>query len=95
MGLISRVLSLVLVVLALMALGGDVLTLLETATYDPRSLYHVWAAISQGSAAGFQNWVNGLPGFLSGVFQSMLDAPAFVMLGLPGVALGLLAYGRR
>lgn len=95
MGVVWRFLSLVLVVLALMVLGGDVLSLFETATYDPRSMIRVWSAISDGSAMAFQNWVNGLPDFLAGVLQAILEAPGFVILGLPGILLGLLAYGRR
>jgi hypothetical protein len=84
-----RVVSLVFVSLALMALGADLLAWLETDTYDPHTFLSLLSAINQRSAAGLQTWANALPGPLSGGVNVFLHAWGFVALGLPGVLLAV------
>ena len=95
MSMVLRLVSLVLVALALMVLGADVFVLFETATYAPRTFQGVWGMVHKASADAVAAWVSGLPDFLAGAVLSVLAAPAFVIIGLPGVLIGLFAYGRH
>ncbi len=84
-----RVTSLVFVSLALMVLGADLLTWLETDTFEPHTLLAIWGDINQASAGAAQGWANGLPDPVSGVANAVLHAWAFVTIGLPGILLAI------
>ncbi|MFO1186933.1 MAG: hypothetical protein U1E87_05470 [Alphaproteobacteria bacterium] len=88
--IVARVASLVFVSIALMALGADILAWLETDTFDPHSVLALLAAVSQGAARGLSAWAGTLPQPVSGAVNGLLQAWAFLALGIPGVLLALL-----
>lgn len=85
-----RIVSVVLISVALMALGADILAWLETDTFDPHSVLALVGAVSQGAARGLQSWAGALPQPAAGAVNGLLRAWAFLAFGAPGVLLALL-----
>ena len=94
--IVLRLLSLVLIVLALMMLGADVLTTLEKGgAITVRSIEQVWALISAGGPAAFKAWLeSALPATVAGWIESILTLPGWGVCGVLGVILAFL-FGRR
>jgi hypothetical protein len=93
---ILRLLSLVLVVAALMILGGDITTSLERGgEITVRSFNEVWELFSKTGPQGLKVWADhALPGPLSNWLQVVLALPAGFVTGVTGVVLAFL-FGRR
>jgi len=91
---VVRWISVVFVALALMVLGADLMFWLETATFEPHTLMGIWRIINAGSAAAAQSSINSLPDAASGALDSVLDAWAFVVLGIPGIVLAIIGARR-
>jgi hypothetical protein len=91
-----RFLSLVLIVIALMLLGADVLTSLEKGgEITVRSLDQVWLIVNKTSDIEFKAWMaRTLPSMLAGLIQTILGFWSWAVFGLPGVVLAFL-FGRR
>jgi hypothetical protein len=88
-------LSLILIVAALMLLGADLITTLETRHFTVRSLAVVWGLIDKGGPDAFQAWANrALPGMIAGWMKTVLGLYSWAVLGLIGVVLAFL-FGRR
>ena len=96
MFIVLRIVSLVLVVLALMLLGADAVSSLESnGDIKVRALEEVWAMASPSGAAWFKAFVfNNLPGMVSGWIFAALGAPGWAVTGVIGVVLAFL-FGRR
>ena len=96
MGLALRFVSLVLIVIALLLLGADMVTSLEKGgQIAVRSIEQVWRFLGPGSIAGVKAWVeHSLPAPLPEWFYSVLALPAWVLTGVPGVVIAFL-FGRR
>ncbi len=91
-----RLVSLVLIVLALMLLGADVLTSLEKGgEITVRSIEQVWAMIGKSGLDGFKAWAaHSLPGFLAGWIYALIRLPGWAVFGVLGVILAFI-FGRR
>jgi hypothetical protein len=91
-----RFLSLILIVVALMLLGADVLTSLEKGgVITVRSIDQVWMIIDKAGDASFKAWlVKTMPGFLVGAFNTVIALPGWAVSGVIGTILAFL-FGRR
>ena len=88
MGMVLRFISLVLIVIALMLLGADVMTSLEKDEVTVRSLAQFWATIDKDSLAAFKTWLeHTLPGFLAGGAEAFLNVYSWAPFGVLGVIL--------
>ncbi len=82
---ILRVISQILIALALMLLGADAVTALETNTIDLMSLSEFFALLGLGDAqAGLESWDDGF--FRDGLIQ-IVSLSAWAVFGLVGVLL--------
>ena len=95
MSVFMRLVSLILIVIALMLLGADAITSLERGgELTVRSLDTVWQAIHPASLANFKSGVqNRLPGMAQGVY-SFLATPGWGVTGVIGVTLAFI-FGRK
>ena len=91
-----RFLSVVLIGVALMFLGADLVTSLERGgALGACSIEQVWGLFSKSSEAAFSAWLgHALPGFLARWIGTVLSLPAWSLPGVPGVVLAIL-FGRR
>ncbi len=84
---IFRLLGLILITLALMALGADVLKSLEAGAIEIRSLSSVWTLIHQASFDGFTVWVSATVPSASAPLGTVLAYPAWAVLGVVGIVI--------
>jgi hypothetical protein len=92
---VMRLLSLILVVSALMMMGGDVIASLEKHELAVRSFTQLWQLIDKHSADAFVAWIErDLPAFLAHGIEVTFALPAWAVTGVPGVVLAFL-FGRR
>ena len=96
MGLALRFVSLVLIVIALMLLGADMVTSLEKGgQIAVRSIEQVWRFLGPASIAAVKAWVeHTLPAPMADWFYSVLALPAWALTGVLGVLIAFL-FGRR
>jgi hypothetical protein len=95
MSVIFRFISLILIVIALMLLGADVITSLQKSQLTVRSIEQVWGMIDAGSLQAFKSWVEAtLPPPVPGWTYSLLSMWAWGVVGVVGVTLAFL-FGRR
>jgi|ERR1041385_4687128 hypothetical protein len=91
-----RLVSLVLICIALMLLGADLISTLEHGGIAViRSLDHVWTAVNSASIDGMKIWLDhhAPPAVTHGV-NSFLATPGWAVFGVSGVVLAFL-FGRR
>lgn len=90
-----RLIALVLVTMALMLLGADLITTLETGKFTTRSLAGIWMMIDKAEPAAFYVWSDHhLPSFLASWLRALLSLWAWAITGPVGCLL-LLVFGRR
>lgn len=91
-----RLVSLILIALALGLLGADLITSLERhGQITVRSIDEVWNLISHAGDAGFKAWLgHSVPAPVSAFVAALLAIPAWAITGVPGVVLAFL-FGRR
>jgi hypothetical protein len=95
MNSVTRYLAMILIVIALMLLGADVITSLEKGALTVRSIGQVWGLFDMASLAAFKSWVEAsLPGPVPGWVYTLLSMWGWGVTGVLGVVLGFLA-GRR
>jgi hypothetical protein len=88
MTIFMRVVSLVLVVVALMLLGADLVTSLEMrGTIVVRTVATIWNLLDADSLAAFKQWSGTLPSFLQAVVDWLLGIYSWAIPGVLGVAL--------
>ena len=88
-----RLISLVLVALALMLLGADLVTSLDRGgQITVRSVEQVWAMFSAHGVANFKDWAqhHWPPGAMH-AFDKVLTLPGWGVAGVPGVLLNFIA----
>lgn len=95
MAVLMRLISLVLIVIALMLLGADAVSSLERGgELVVRSLGTVWGILNQHSLDAFKSWVqNHAPSLAQAVYSS-LALPGWAATGVVGVILAFV-FGRR
>jgi hypothetical protein len=95
MAVFMRLVSLVLIVIALMLLGADAITSLEKGgEITARSLDVVWAALHNDSLNHFKDWTQHyLPFLAQGIYQAMA-LPGWALTGVVGVILAFI-FGRK
>ncbi len=91
-----RFVSLILIVIALMLLGADMVTSLEKGgAITVRSIEQVWALFSKSSETAFAGWLqHSLPAPVSGWIVKVLSLPGWSLTGVLGVILAFL-FGRK
>jgi hypothetical protein len=90
-----RILGLLLITLALMALGSDALRSLEAGKVEIRSLAELWALLSQTSLDSFLAWVAAHAASVSGPLATVFSYPAWAVLGVVGIVIaGLIRVTR-
>jgi hypothetical protein len=95
MAVAMRLVSLVLIVLALMLLGADAVTSLEKGgEITVRSLGTVWAMTDNDGLNDFKNWVQHYLPFLAQGVYSSLALPGWALTGVVGVILAFV-FGRK
>ncbi|MDO8290411.1 MAG: hypothetical protein Q7T44_14450 [Parvibaculum sp.] len=91
-----RILGLLLITLALMALGADALKSLEAGALEIRSLSALWTLVHQASFDGFTGWVAGTVPAVSAPLAKVMSFPAWAVLGVTGIVIaGLIRLIRR
>ncbi|MDO8422439.1 MAG: hypothetical protein Q7S99_09785 [Parvibaculum sp.] len=91
-----RLLGLLLITLALMALGADALKSLEAGALEIRSLASIWTLIHPASVDGFTSWVGATVPAASPPLATVLSYPAWAVLGVIGIVIaGLIRLIRR
>jgi hypothetical protein len=95
MAVLMRLISLILIVVALMLLGADAVTSLEKGgEITVRSLGTVWIIIDANGLAHFKDWIQHyLPSLAQGVY-SALALPGWAATGVLGVILAFI-FGRK
>src|SRR5476649_937964 len=95
MAIVMRLVSLVLIVVALILLGADAVTSLERGgELTVRSLGTVWAFIDNDGLTNFKNWVQHYLPFLAQGVYSSLALPGWAITGVVGVILAFI-FGRK
>jgi hypothetical protein len=95
MNSVMRYVAMILIVIALMLLGADVITSLEKGALTVRSVGQVWGLFDIGGVQAFKSWVEAsLPGPVPGWIYTLLSMWGWGVTGVLGVVLGFLA-GRR
>jgi len=96
MYVVLRFVSIVLIVMALMFLGADLITSLEKGgALGARSIEQVWSLFSKSSEAAFTGWLqHAMPGVMARWIGAVLSLPAWSVPGVLGVVLAIL-FGRR
>jgi hypothetical protein len=87
-----RFLSLVVVVVALMLLGADLVTSLENLEkgghITVRSLATIWGLLDQGGLDAFRHWASiRLPGFVVAAIDWLLGVYGWFAVGVVGMAM--------
>jgi hypothetical protein len=92
---ILRLIALILVTIALMLLGADLVTTLETGKFTTRTLADVWTLIDKNQPAIFFAWCDHhLPALLAGGTKTFFALWGWAVTGPIGCLL-LLIFGRR
>ncbi|MDO8839166.1 MAG: hypothetical protein Q7V31_09570 [Parvibaculum sp.] len=94
---VFRLIGLLFIITALMALGSDALLSLEEGAVKMRSFSELWVLLNQGSHDWFAGWVDsGAPEGLVEPIKTAMSYPSWAVLGVIGIVLaGLLALLRR
>jgi hypothetical protein len=91
-----RLVSLVLICIALMLLGADLVSTLENGgAVVIRSLDHVWTAVNSASIDGMKSWLeHHAPHAVAHGIESFLATPGWAVFGVLGVVIAFV-FGRR
>ena len=93
---VLRFIAFLLIVSALMLLGADVVSMLESGEPKMRSIDLVWDLFAAGSAEAFHTWAQtALPGPLPEGLSTLLSWPAWAVFGVTGVLLAILFRQRE
>lgn len=94
--ILFRLIGLLLITLALMALGSDALRSIEAGSVQIRSLSELWGLLDQSSLDGFTGWIAAHAPAVSAPLASCLSYPGWAVLGVIGIVIaGLLRLFRR
>lgn len=91
-----RLIAVIFIVAGLMVVGYDVISSMQVGQgFKAISLEGTWSLFSQSSLDSFRQWYSlKVPNPGPGIIGSILSFPAFAVLGVIGVLLGLL-FQRR
>lgn len=95
--IVFRLIGLLFIIAALMALGSDALLSLEKGEVTMRSFAELWGLLNQSSYEAFSGWVtSGAPEGLVSPLNTVLTYPSWAVLGVIGIVIaGLLALLNR
>ena len=96
MFVVLRFISLILIVIALLLLGADIVSSLEKGgQITVRSIEQIWSLLDKSGVIAFKAWAeHTLPSPMPAWIESMLRVWAWAFAGLIGVFLAFL-FGRR
>ncbi|MDR3499772.1 MAG: hypothetical protein P4L72_11175 [Parvibaculum sp.] len=92
--ILFRLIGLLLITVALMALGADAMRSLEAGHVQIRSLAEVWSVVNLSSYDSFTAWSSAhVPGT---ILPMVMGYPAWAVLGVIGIVVaGILRLARR
>ncbi|NIJ40763.1 hypothetical protein FHS78_001039 [Parvibaculum indicum] len=96
--IVVRVIGLVLIIVALMALGSDALRSLEAGEVVIRSTSELWTLLNPGSHDAFMGWAtDGTAEGAAGPIETVMSYPAWAVIGVLGVVVAAIAalLGRK
>ncbi len=93
--ILFRLIGLLLITLALMALGSDALRSLEAGEVQIRSLSELWGLLNQSSLDAFTGFVAAQAPAVSGPLATGFSYPAWAVLGVIGIVIAGLLRLRR
>ena len=95
MAVVMRLVSLILIVIALLLLGADAVTSLERGgELTVRSLGTIWGLLNPASLNAAKSWVQNHAAFMAQGVYSSLALPGWAVTGVIGVILAFV-FGRR
>ena len=95
MAIALRLIALLLVTVALMLLGADLVTTLETGRFTTRSIATLWTLFDRSEPAAAYVWADrNLPLFLSDWMKAFFSLWGWAVTGPLGCLL-LLVFGKR
>ena len=95
MAVFLRLVSLLLIVVALMLLGADAVTSLERGgDVTVRSLGFIWGLFNPGGLDAFKSWAQNHAAFAAPFLYSALSLPGWSVTGVLGVILAF-TFGRK
>jgi len=95
MAVFLRLVSLLLILVALMLLGADAVTSLEKGgDVTVRSLGFIWGLFNPGALDAFKSWVQNHAAFAAQFVYSALSLPGWSVTGVLGVILAF-TFGRK
>ena len=90
--IVVRVIGLILIIVALMALGSDALRSLEAGEVVIRSTSELWTLLNPASHDWFMEWVtNSAPEGVVGPVKAVMSYPAWAVVGVLGVVVAAFA----
>ena len=93
---VFRFIAFLLIVAALMLLGADVVSMLESGEPRLRSIEAIWNMLAAGGADAIKVWApTALPAPLPEGLATLLSWPAWAVLGVIGVLLAVLFRQRE
>ena len=93
---VFRLIGLLLITLALMALGADAFKSLENGAIEIRSLASLWSLIHETSYVGVTSWVSSMVPAATNPMTAVLSYPAWAVLGIIGIVIaGLIRLFQR
>lgn len=93
---VFRFIAFLFIVAALMLLGADVVSMLESGEPRLRSIEAIWDMFATGGADAFKAWApTALPAPLPEGLATVLSWPAWAVLGVIGVLLAVLFRQRE
>jgi hypothetical protein len=95
MAVLMRLISLILIVIALMLLGADAVSSLERGgELTVRNLGMVWGLLHPASLTTFKDWIQNHAPAMAHIVYSFLALPGWAATGVLGVILAFV-FGRR
>jgi hypothetical protein len=95
MAVLMRLVSLVLIVIALLLLGADAISSLERGgALTVRSADAIWSLLDPASLESFKIWLHDDAGFAAQPVYSFLAIPGWGLTGVIGVILAFV-FGKR
>jgi len=90
--IVVRVIGLILIIVALMALGSDALRSLEAGEVVIRSTSELWTLLNPASHDAFMGWVkDGAPEGAVSPIEAVMSYPAWAVVGVLGVVVAAIA----
>ncbi|MGE0737338.1 MAG: hypothetical protein AB7G15_16145 [Alphaproteobacteria bacterium] len=93
--IIGRFIGMILLFCAVAALAWDVVTIIDTGTFQLISFGTLWSKLHENSAIGFRELVEKVPFIKEYIYTPMMAAPACIVLFFFGLVFAIVFRRRR